>query len=97
MSGKLKFAELDVLKSQEPGIEKYSRELSDFDGVTTVKISVVEIDAKTETLQIAIEGKDIELDRIKEKIKELGGTVHSVDMVISSKKKLSGTAFLGSE
>ncbi|MGM0567844.1 MAG: DUF211 domain-containing protein [Elusimicrobiota bacterium] len=97
MNVKLKFVELDVLKSQEPGIEKYARKLNSLENIETVSITVIEVDARTETLQISIKGKDINLSAVKQQIKSLGGTVHSVDKVISSGKNSSNTSFLPGE
>lgn len=97
MNVKLKFVELDVLKSQKPGVEKYARKLNSLEDIEMVSITVLEMDAKTETLQVSMEGKNINLSEVKKQIKLLGGTVHSVDKVISSTKNSSGSRFLNSE
>lgn len=97
MSVKLKFVELDVLKSQKPGVEKYARKLNSLENIKAVSITVLEMDAKTETLQVSMKGEDINLSEVKNQIKLLGGTVHSVDKVVSSQKKSSKTPFLDSE
>ena len=39
------------------------------------------MDDKTETLELIIEGNDIQLDNIVAAINELGGSVHSIDGV----------------
>lgn len=93
MESLIKMLVLDVLKSQEPGVEKYAKELSSLDGIDTISITVIEVDAKTETLKVSIQGENIDLERLREKIKNLGGTVHSVDKVVSSKKPLKDTSF----
>jgi len=95
MEGLIKMLVLDVLKSQEPGVEKYARKLSNLEGVDAISITVIEVDAKTETLKVSIQGSDIDLDQVRRKIKHLGGTIHSVDKVIASKMKLEDTMFYG--
>ncbi|MCF7874821.1 MAG: DUF211 domain-containing protein [Candidatus Omnitrophica bacterium] len=93
MNGLTKVAVLDVLKSQSPGIEEYGKEISQIEGVDTVNITVIEIDAKTETLKVSLQGENIKLDEIRKKIKELGGSIHSVDKIIASKKNLKDAIF----
>ena len=39
------------------------------------------MDEKTETVQIIIEGEDIDFDVITETIASLGGSLHSIDEV----------------
>jgi hypothetical protein len=46
-----------------------------------VNIKVVEVDEHTETLVITLTGKNIDLEKVTEKIAELGGSVHSIDEV----------------
>ncbi|MFW6134205.1 MAG: DUF211 domain-containing protein [Elusimicrobiota bacterium] len=94
MANQIKMMMLDVLKSHQPGVENIAVELSAIDGINSANITVLEIDAKTETLKVILEGENIDFDKVKQKIKDLGGTVHSVDKVISSKNKLKDIFFI---
>lgn len=87
MSGLIKMLILDVLKSQQPGVETFAKELTDLKGITSVSITVLEVDAKTETLKVSMQGQKIDLEQVRKTIKHLGGTVHSVDKVIASNEK----------
>lgn len=51
----------------------------------------MEIDTKTETIKVIIEGSAISLEPIEKEIKELGRTVHSVDEMIASQKNIKYT------
>ena len=46
-----------------------------------VGLRVLEVDEKTETLQVAIDGDDLDFDRISETISESGASLHSIDEV----------------
>ena len=47
----------------------------------SVQLTVVEMDDKTETLQIVVTGTDLQLDSIVTAIHEMGGSLHSIDGV----------------
>jgi len=87
MGGAIKTIVLDVLKPHKPGVEIYAEELSGLEGIEAADITTLEMDAKTETLKITLDGSDVKLNLIEDKITELGGTVHSVDKVIANKNK----------
>ena len=72
---------LDVLMSHEPGIVTYAEKLSDLEGTDGVTVDVVEEDEQTKTVEVTFEGENLSLDAIKAVIQELGGAVHSVDLV----------------
>ncbi|MCB1744234.1 MAG: DUF211 domain-containing protein [Gammaproteobacteria bacterium] len=71
---------LDVLKAHKPSVLELGRALAGQDGLK-VKLTVLEIDEKTETLQIEITGEDIDFDRIRDAIDEFGASLHSIDEV----------------
>jgi hypothetical protein len=71
---------LDVLKPHTPNVLDFSRQLAD-QGSHIVKICVLEMDDKTETLQLVIEGEDIDFDGIQQAINENGASLHSIDEV----------------
>ena len=78
---KIKKLVLDVLKPHKPTILELASALTDQNANCVINIKVVEIDEKTETLEITIHGDDINLELISEKITEQGGSVHSIDEV----------------
>jgi hypothetical protein len=51
-----------------------------------VNMSVIEIDQKTETVKISIEGVNLSYAAIQQEIESLGGTIHSIDKVAAGKK-----------
>jgi len=76
----LKVFVLDVLKPHEPGLAEFAEELAAVEGVAEVVISLVELDAETATVNVAVAGQ-MEYNAVKDKIEALGGTVQSVDLV----------------
>lgn len=79
--GQIKKVVLDVLKPHKPSILEMASSLSDADHKCTVNIKVAEVDEHTETLVVTLSGKNINLEKISEKITELGGSIHSIDEV----------------
>lgn len=72
---------LDVLMAHDPGIVTYAEKLSDLEGTDGVTVDVVEEDEQTKTVEVTFEGDNLSIDAIKAVIQELGGAVHSVDLV----------------
>jgi hypothetical protein len=77
---------LDVLKPHQPNVLEFARTLADKHDGCKVKITVIEVDEKTETTLIDIESDDIPYDAVVETIISLGASVHSIDEV-----EVSGT------
>jgi len=71
---------LDVLKPQHPNVIEFSKALARM-GNYQIRLSVVEMDSKTETLQIEIEGSNIDYEQIQAAISEMGASLHSIDAV----------------
>jgi hypothetical protein len=76
---------LDTLKPHEPSIIELATELSKFDGITAVNISIYEIDRKVENAKITIEGEQISYPAVLSLIEEMGGAVHSIDEVVAGR------------
>lgn len=72
---------LDVLKPHQPNALEFSTTLADLGPDYRVKLTVLEVDEKTETISLQIEGGNIHFDTISEAIKRLGASVHSIDEV----------------
>lgn len=71
---------LDVLKPHQPSILELARLLAER-GPYRVGIDVVEMDDQTQTLEVWIEGADIDFEDVQSAITELGASLHSVDQV----------------
>ncbi len=72
---------LDVLKPHEPTVIEYADKITELEGIDGLTINVMEIDNKTQNVEISIEGSDVPFSRIRDVIESLGGAVHSVDQV----------------
>lgn len=71
---------LDILKPHHPNSLEFSRLLAE-QGCQRVKLTVLEMDDKTETLQVEISGDSLDFDRIKAAIDDFGASLHSIDEV----------------
>jgi hypothetical protein len=72
---------LDVLKPHKPDVLEFSRAIAAQIESSRVKLKVLEMDDKTETLELTVEGNDLVLETIAAAIREMGGSLHSVDEV----------------
>ena len=72
---------LDVLKPHQPNALEFSSALANLGADYHVKLTVTEVDKKTESTIVTIEGEDIHFDDIKEAIEKMGASVHSIDEV----------------
>lgn len=77
---------LDVLKPHKPSIVELARALIKIKGMTKVSITTREIDAETETVQIIIEGMDLNYQEVLKILTQLSASVHSIDVVEVSRK-----------
>jgi len=74
---------LDVLKPHEPDIVVMSTRIADLVGISAVNTNIVEIDKRVENAKVTVVGDDINFERVKAMIEDLGGTVHSIDEVVA--------------
>ncbi|MDX2424906.1 MAG: DUF211 domain-containing protein [Cycloclasticus sp.] len=77
----LKKIVLDVLKPHQPNVLELSQALADAGDDYRVRLTVIEVDEKTETVQIELEGNAIDFETIKSVINGMGGSLHSIDEV----------------
>lgn len=77
---------LDVLKPHQPTILELAQSVADSDGVRGVNAAVLEMDEKTQTVKLTIEGDDIDFTAVRGIIEELGGSVHSVDEIATGER-----------
>lgn len=71
---------LDILKPHEPNVLEFSTLLAE-QGNLRVAVTVLEMDDKTETLEVVVEGPDIDFERIRNEIASFGASLHSIDEV----------------
>ena len=72
---------LDILKPHQPNALVFAAALADLGPDYKVKLTVVEVDEKTESTIVVIEGKNIEFETISDKIHQMGASMHSIDEV----------------
>ena len=72
---------LDILKPHQPDALEFSRKLAESGDDYRVHLTVSEVDESTETVQIVIEGKNIDFEAIQSAITDMGGSLHSIDIV----------------
>ncbi len=72
---------LDVLKPHQPNALDFSSALANLGADYRVRLTVTEVDKKTESTIVIIEGADINFDEIKASIEKMGASVHSIDEV----------------
>lgn len=72
---------LDVLKPHLPNALEFSLSIASIAEDYRVDIKVQEVDEKTETLLVSIEGDQLNFERIIDCISENGASLHSIDEV----------------
>lgn len=78
---------LDILKPHMPSVDLVARTLMEIEGMTQVRIKVDELDQKTASLHISVEGNDISLETVTEVLSSMNCALHSVDEVIYEHKE----------
>ncbi|MBY8991675.1 MAG: DUF211 domain-containing protein [Candidatus Lokiarchaeota archaeon] len=73
---------LDVLKPHQPDSYFVAQQLMQIEGVKRVRVKVDELDQKTASLHIHIEGIDLSLEKIVDHLAGINCALHSVDEVI---------------
>ena len=79
---------IDVLIPHDPDIIEFSESLAGIHGVDGVTVHVLEIDEKTKTIEITVEGNDLTYADVKVMVEKYGGSIHSIDMVSAGKKMI---------
>jgi hypothetical protein len=73
---------LDVLKPHEPTAVDFARALAERVGAREVAVEVREMDDRTQTLEVMLDGDALDPEDIAAAIGELGASLHSVDRVV---------------
>ena len=72
---------LDVLKPHQPNALEFSQAIAKAGEDYRVRLTVIEMDENTETLQLEVEGSVIDFEAIEAAITSMGGSLHSIDQV----------------
>ena len=72
---------LDVLKPHQPNALHFAATLAEQGADYRVRLTVTEMDEKTESIVLVITGRDIKFEAIEEAIKRMGASLHSIDEV----------------
>ena len=72
---------LDILKPHQPNALEFANAIAALGVGYRVNVRVLEVDEKTETLQVAIEGDKLDFALISTAIGEIGASLHSIDEV----------------
>ena len=72
---------LDVLKPHQPNALEFSQAIAKAGEDYRVRLTVIEMDENTETLQLEVEGSIIDFEAIETAITSMGGSLHSIDQV----------------
>ena len=79
---RIKHMVLDVLKPHQPPLPEFAKFLGEIEGVDRIDVTVVEMDEKTESLKIIIDGTNIDFEELRSHMATQGAVIHSVDQVI---------------
>ena len=77
---------LDILKPHKPNALDFGIAIAELSPTLQVRVTVAEVDEKTESVVVVLEDSDIDFDSVARRIRELGATLHSIDEVDVSGK-----------
>ncbi len=72
---------LDVLKPHQPNALEFAQAIAQLGADYRVRLQVEEVDEKTESTVLTIEGEALDFARIEDTIAAMGGSLHSIDEV----------------
>ncbi len=72
---------LDVLKPHHPNALEFACAIAEIGSDCRVQVTVLEVDEKTESLQVVVTGSRLDFERLHETIGQYGGSLHSIDEV----------------
>ena len=72
---------LDILKPHQPNALEFCRSIATVGNDYRVRLVVKEVDEHTETLQVEIDGENLDFEGIQQAINSQGGSLHSIDQV----------------
>jgi hypothetical protein len=71
-----------VLKPHQPPLPEFASFVGELPGIKKVDVAVVEMDEKTESLKVIIDGANIEYEELRSHMAKQGAVIHSVDQVV---------------
>lgn len=80
---------LDVLKPHQPSVVELSTAVAELGEDYWVRLTVVELDTETETLQLEVIGGDLDFPLIESRLRDMGASLHSIDEVEAQNLKLN--------
>lgn len=83
---------IDVLIPHHPEVIEYAEKLSSLEGTDGLAVHVLEHDQRTKSIEMTIEGEDLSYDSIKKVVEQMGGSIHSVDMVSAGSRIVESCA-----
>lgn len=78
---KVKQLVLDILKPHQPNALKFAQVIAAVGEDYHVRLTVMAVDEKTESLQLVIEAGNIDFEAVQQAVNDLGGSLHSIDEV----------------
>ena len=72
---------LDVLKPHQPSALDFSTAIARAGADYRVRLTVLEMDENTETLELEVEGNAVDFGAVEAAITSMGGSLHSIDQV----------------
>ena len=77
----LKRVILDILKPHQPNALEFGQRIATDCPGCRVRVTVEEVDEKTDTLKVVVEGEDIDFESVQQAISDMGASLHSIDEV----------------
>lgn len=72
---------LDVLKPRELSLPQLAASICEHSGASQVIADIVEVDVKTETVKLTVEGEKLDLDLLHQVLEEYGCALRSMDSI----------------
>lgn len=72
---------LDVLKPHLPNALEFSQAIAGLGPDYRVRLTVIEMDERTQTLKVVVDGNAVDFEAIQSSIDTMGGSIHSIDEV----------------
>jgi len=76
---------IDALTPRDTSVLDLAKALCDISGIHEVDLTVVEVDAKTETVKLTLHGNNVDYDNIAKVISDHSSTIRSIDEINVSK------------
>jgi hypothetical protein len=78
---------LDVLKPHQPNALEFSQAIAKVGADYQVRLTVLEVDEKTESVQVEIRSQAIDFTAVQAAIRDMGASIHSIDEVESQSER----------